>query len=173
MPGDLSHLDARGRARMVGVADKAVTRRVCVARAEVRMAPETLARIAEGTVAKGDVLATARIAAIQAAKRTADWIPLCHPLALDGVEVDLLPDAAASRVVIEVRVEAHARTGVEMEALVAAAAAGLTIYDMCKAVDRGMTLERVRLVSKSGGKSGGWERADEAPQGVGAASPGG
>jgi cyclic pyranopterin phosphate synthase len=89
MPGDLSHLDARGRARMVGVADKAVTRRVCVARAEVRMAPETLARIAEGTVAKGDVLATARIAAIQAAKRTGDWIPLCHPLALDGVEVDM------------------------------------------------------------------------------------
>ena len=163
MPSELSHLDSRGRARMVGVGEKEVTRRVCVARAEVRMAPETLARIADGTVAKGDVLATARIAAIQAAKRTGEWIPLCHPLALDGVDVELRPDAAASRVAIEVRVEAHARTGVEMEALVAAAAAGLTIYDMCKAVDRGMTVERVRLVSKSGGKSGAWTREDEDP----------
>ena len=163
MPADLSHLDARGRARMVGVGDKAVTRRACVARAEVRMAPETLARIAQGKVAKGDVLATARIAAIQAAKRTAEWIPLCHPLPLDGVEVELWPDAQRSRVAIEVRVEAHARTGVEMEALAAAAAAGLTIYDMCKAVDRGMTLERVRLVSKSGGKSGSWARPGEGP----------
>jgi cyclic pyranopterin phosphate synthase len=158
---------------MVGVGDKAVTRRVCVARAEVRMAPETLARIADGTVAKGDVLATARIAAIQAAKRTGDWIPLCHPLALDGVEVELRADAAGSRVAIEVRVEAHARTGVEMEALVAAAAAGLTIYDMCKAVDRGMTVERVRLVSKSGGKSGLWARPGEEPPGGEVASPGG
>ncbi len=170
MPSDLSHLDARGRARMVGVGGKEVTRRVCVARAEVRMAPETLARIADGTVAKGDVLATARIAAIQAAKRTGDWIPLCHPLALDGVEVELCPDAARSRVAIEVRVEAHARTGVEMEALVAAAAAGLTIYDMCKAVDRGMTLEGVRLVSKTGGKSGAWVRPGEEPPG-GAVGP--
>jgi cyclic pyranopterin phosphate synthase len=147
---------------MVGVGDKAVTRRACVARAEVRMAPETLARIAEGRVAKGDVLATARIAAIQAAKRTADWIPLCHPLPLDGVEVELWLDPERSRVAIEVRVEAHARTGVEMEALAAAAAAGLTIYDMCKAVDRGMTLERLRLVAKSGGKSGTWTRPGEA-----------
>jgi cyclic pyranopterin phosphate synthase len=148
---------------MVGVADKPVTRRVCVARAELRMAPETLARIAAGTVAKGDVLATARIAAIQAAKRTGEWIPLCHPLPLDAIEVELRPEAARSRVEIEVRVEAHARTGVEMEALVAAAAAGLTIYDMCKAVDREMTLERVRLVSKSGGRSGSWVRPGEGP----------
>ena len=173
MSPELSHLDARGRARMVGVGDKDVTRRVCVARAEVRMAPETLARIADGTVAKGDVLATARIAAVQAAKRTGDWIPLCHPLALDGVEVDLRADAAGSRVAIEVRVEAHARTGVEMEALVAAAAAGLTIYDMCKAVDRGMTLERVRLVSKRGGKSGVWGRPGEEPPEGDPSSPGG
>jgi cyclic pyranopterin phosphate synthase len=165
MPAELSHLDAAGRARMVGVGEKAVTRRTCVARAEVQMAPETLARIAEGTVAKGDVLATARIAAIQAAKRTAEWIPLCHPLALDGIEVELRPDVARSRVAIEVSVEAHARTGVEMEALVAAAAAGLTIYDMCKAVDRGMTLERVRLVAKRGGKSGAWARPGEDPAG--------
>jgi cyclic pyranopterin phosphate synthase len=173
VPADLSHLDARGRARMVGVGDKAVTRRVCVARAEVRMAPETLARIADGSVAKGDVLATARIAAIQAAKRTGEWIPLCHPLALDGIQVELRPDPAGSRVAIEVRVDAHARTGVEMEALVAAAAAGLTIYDMCKAIDRGMTLERVRLVSKSGGKSGVWERPGEESPGGGPAPPGG
>jgi len=170
VPAELSHLDARGRARMVGVGDKAPTRRTCVARAEVRMQAETLAQISEGTVAKGDVLATARIAAIQAAKRTAEWIPLCHPLPLDGIDVDLRPDAARSRVAIEVRVDAHARTGVEMEALVAAAAAGLTIYDMCKAVDRGMTVERVRLVSKSGGKSGTWSRPGEEPP---AGSPGG
>ncbi len=163
MPADLSHLDAQGRARMVGVGEKAVTRRACVARAEVRMAPETLARIAEGTVAKGDVLATARIAAIQAAKRTAEWIPLCHPLPLDGIEVELRPDVARSRVAIEVSVAAHARTGVEMEALVAAAAAGLTIYDMCKAADRSMTLDRVRLVAKTGGKSGTWVRPGEEP----------
>jgi cyclic pyranopterin phosphate synthase len=158
---------------MVGVADKPVTRRVCVARAELRMAPETLARITAGTVAKGDVLATARIAAIQAAKRTGEWIPLCHPLSLDGIEVELRPEAARSRVEIEVRVEAHARTGVEMEALVAAAAAGLTIYDMCKAVDRGMTLERLRLVSKSGGESGCWVRPGEDPQSDSADPPGG
>jgi cyclic pyranopterin phosphate synthase len=162
MPAELSHLDAQGRARMVAVGGKPITRRACTARAEVRMAPETLARIAEGRVAKGDVLATARIAAIQAAKRTADWIPLCHPLPLDAIEVELRPDAPRSRIEIEVRVEAHARTGVEMEALVAASAAGLTIYDMCKAADRSMTLERVRLVSKSGGKSGSWLRPGEA-----------
>jgi len=153
---------------MVRVGDKPVTERACVARAEVRMAPATLARIADGTVAKGDVFATARIAAVQAAKRTGEWIPLCHPLPLDGVDVELRANAERSCVEIEVRVEAHARTGVEMEALVAASAAGLTIYDMCKAVDRGMTVERVRLVAKRGGKSGSWERPDEAP----AAEPG-
>ena len=173
MPAELSHLDAEGRARMVGVGEKEITRRACVARAEVRMAPETLARIAEGRVAKGDVLATARIAAIQAAKRAAEWIPLCHPLPLDGVEVDLRADPERSRIAIEVRVEAHARTGVEMEALVAASAAGLTIYDMCKAADRGMTLERVRLVSKSGGKSGAWARPGEGPPEGTHGAPGG
>jgi cyclic pyranopterin phosphate synthase len=148
---------------MVRVGEKPVTQRACVARAEVRMAPATLARIAEGTVAKGDVFATARIAAVQAAKRTADWIPLCHPLPLDGVEVELRANAERACVEIEVRVEAHARTGVEMEALVAASAAALTIYDMCKAVDRAMTVERVRLVAKRGGKSGTWERPGEPP----------
>jgi cyclic pyranopterin phosphate synthase len=157
----LSHLDARGRARMVDVAAKAVTRRECVARAEVRMASATAALISEGRLPKGDVLATARIAGIQAAKRTHEWIPLAHPLALDAVSVDLAPEAGAGRVRIEARVRAHARTGVEMEALVAVAAAGLTIYDMCKAIDRGITLEGVRLVRKSGGKSGTWQRMGE------------
>ena len=171
MPADLSHLDARGRARMVGVADKPVTRRACVARAEVHMAPATLARIADGTIAKGDVFATARIAAVQAAKRTGEWIPLCHPLPLDGVDVELAANAARSCVEVEVRVEAHARTGVEMEALVAASAAALTIYDMCKAVDRAMTVERVRLVAKRGGKSGLWERPGEPAAEAAEASP--
>ena len=155
---ELSHIDAQGSARMVDVADKAITRRVCVARGEVRMAPETLARISEGSLPKGDVLATARLAGIQASKRTAEWIPLCHSLPLDGVDIDLVPDTAGSRVCIEARAQAHARTGVEMEALVAVAAAGLTVYDMCKAVDRGMEIGSVMLVSKSGGERGEWKR---------------
>ena len=159
--GGLSHLDRRGRARMVDVTAKAVTRRECVARAEVRMASATAAMISEGRLAKGDVLATARIAGIQAAKRAHEWIPLAHPLPLDAIRVELWPDADEGCVRIETRVLAHARTGVEMEALVAAAAAGLTLYDMCKAVDRGMTLERLRLVRKSGGKSGTWRRIGE------------
>jgi cyclic pyranopterin phosphate synthase len=157
----LSHLDERGRARMVDVGDKEVTARECVARAAVRMAPETLAAISEGRTPKGDVLAVARIAGVQAAKRTADWIPLAHPLPLDLVEVELRPDPASSCVHVEARVRARARTGVEMEALVAATAAGLTLYDMCKAIDRGMTLDAVRLVSKRGGKSGEWRRPGE------------
>ena len=162
MARTLSHLDSRGRARMVDVGEKPVTQRVCVARAEVRMAPETLARITEGSIPKGDVFATARLAGIQAAKRTDEWIPLCHSLPLDGVEVVLRPDAERHLVAIEARAEAHARTGVEMEALVAVAAAGLTLYDMCKAIDRGMSLEGVRLVRKRGGKSGEWVRPGEA-----------
>jgi cyclic pyranopterin phosphate synthase len=161
MAEELSHLDAKGRARMVDVGEKPITRRVCVARGEVRMAPETLARISEGTLPKGDVLATARLAGIQAAKRTDEWIPLCHSLSLDAVEIGLVPDPAGSRVVIQARAQAHGRTGVEMEALVAVSAAGLTIYDMCKAIDRGMTLGEVQLVSKSGGKSGEWTRSPE------------
>jgi cyclic pyranopterin phosphate synthase len=161
MAGELSHLDAQGRARMVDVGAKPITRRECVARGEVRMAPETLARISQGTVPKGDVLATARLAGIQAAKRTDEWIPLCHSLPLDAVEVELTPDAQGSRVVIQARALAHWRTGVEMEALVAVSAAGLTIYDMCKAIDRGMTLGDVQLVSKSGGKSGEWTRSTD------------
>ena len=157
----LSHLDAQGRAHMVDVADKPVTPRVCVARGAVRMAPETLAQIAEGRIAKGDVLATARIAGIQAAKRTDEWIPLCHSLPLDAIDVDLTPEPEHARVRIEASARAHARTGVEMEALVAVSAAALVIYDMCKAIDRGMVVEAVHLVSKSGGKSGTWQRNDD------------
>jgi cyclic pyranopterin phosphate synthase len=158
---ELTHLDSKGRARMVDVGAKPITHRVCVARAELSMAPETLARSVEGRVAKGDVLATARIAGIQAAKRTAEWIPLAHPLPLDAVEVRLDPAPDGTRLRIEARVEAHWRTGVEMEALVAASAAGLTVYDMCKAVDREMVLDRVRLVAKRGGKSGDFARDGE------------
>ncbi len=157
----LSHIDERGRAQMVGVGDKPVTHRVCVARGEVRMAAETLACIAEGRVPKGDVLLTARLAGIGAAKRTDEWIPLCHSLPLDIIEIELTPDPAGPRVLIQARVETHARTGVEMEALVAVSAAGLAIYDMCKAIDREISIGAIRLLSKSGGKSGSWERPDE------------
>lgn len=161
MKDRLTHLDGEGRARMVDVGEKPVTHRACVARGVVRMNPDTLARIAEGRIPKGDVLATARIAGIQAAKRTGEWIPLCHPLPLDAVVVELEPDPTDACVRIEARVETHARTGVEMEALVAVSAAALTLYDMCKAVDRAMTVEGVCLVSKRGGKSGEWRREDE------------
>ena len=159
--GRLTHLDPEGRARMVNVGEKAVTHRRSVARCEVSMRPETLARITGGRIEKGDVMATARIAGIQAAKRTDEWIPLAHPLPIDSVEVLLTPDLEGSRVCIEARVETHWRTGVEMEALVAASAAGLTIYDMCKAIDRGMSVESVRLVAKTGGKSGDYHRPGE------------
>jgi cyclic pyranopterin phosphate synthase len=166
MSDALTHLDDRGRARMVDVGEKAVTHRVCVARCEVHMAPATLARIVGGEVAKGDVLATARIAGIQAAKRAADWIPLAHPLPLDAVSVELTPSPeggskGAAALCIETVVETHWKTGVEMEALVAASAAALTVYDMCKAVDRGMSVEAVRLIEKRGGKSGTWRRPGE------------
>jgi len=159
---ELTHLDERGRARMVNVGEKPITHRTCVARCEVRMSADTLARITGGTVPKGDVLATARIAGIQAAKRTDEWIPLAHPMPLDSVEVTLEPDPEGQAIRIETRVQAHWRTGVEMEALVAASAAGLTIYDMCKAIDRDMRVDGIRLVSKSGGKSGEYVRSGEA-----------
>ena len=161
MSDPLTHLDARGRARMVDVGGKPITYRVCVARGAVRMSPATLEKIAEGRLPKGDVLATARLAGIQAAKRTDEWIPLCHSLPLDGVELELVPDPPGQRVVIEARARAHARTGVEMEALVAVSAAALTLYDMCKGVDRSMVIEAMHLVSKQGGKSGDWQRADD------------
>lgn len=157
----LTHLDAKGRARMVDVGAKPITRRICVARGAVRMLPSTLARIVEGRIAKGDVFATARIAGIQAAKRTSEWIPLAHPMPLDSVEVVLEPAPDGSGISIEARVLAHWRTGVEMEALVAVGAAGLTVYDMCKAVDRGMVVDAIRLVAKQGGKSGRFIRDGE------------
>jgi cyclic pyranopterin phosphate synthase len=161
MSDRFTHLDERGRARMVEVGAKAVTERICVARAEVHMARSTLDALVAGRTPKGDVLATARLAGIQAAKRTDEWIPLAHPVALDAVHVALEPDLASGCVRIEATARAHGRTGVEMEALVAVSAAGLTLYDMCKALDRGMSVERIRLVAKRGGASGSWRRPDE------------
>ena len=153
-----THVDARGRARMVDVGEKAVTLREAVARGEVRMRRETLRAGVSGSAEKGDVLAVARVAGILAAKRTHELIPLCHPLPIESVRVDLRPEPARSAVVIESRVRVQARTGVEMEALTAVAVAGLTIYDMLKSIDRGMVIGRVRLVEKSGGKSGAYRR---------------
>ena len=159
--GDLTHLDEAGAARMVDVAAKAVTDRRAVARALVRMSPATAAVVAAGDAPKGDVLGVARIAAIQASKRTSDLIPLCHPLPLTRVAVDFALDREAGAVTIEVTAETLARTGVEMEALTAAAVGLLTVYDMCKAVDRGMRIESVRLLEKEGGRSGHFVAADD------------
>jgi cyclic pyranopterin phosphate synthase len=156
---DLTHLDGEGNARMVDVGDKPVTGRRAVARAVVRMAPETAAAVDAGDAPKGDVLGTARIAGIQAAKRTGELIPLCHPLALDHVDVDARVDAGAGTVTLTAEVRVTARTGVEMEAMTAAAVAALTVYDMVKGLERGVTVEDVRLISKSGGRSGDWQRA--------------
>ena len=151
----LTHLDAKGEARMVDVSAKDVTERVALAEGFVVMRPETLALIREGQMRKGDVLATARIAGIMAAKRTHELIPLCHPLALSGIQVEIEP-AGADRLHVTARVKVTGRTGVEMEALTAASVACLTIYDMAKAVDRGMTITGLRLLEKSGGASGDW-----------------
>ncbi|MBR0656693.1 cyclic pyranopterin monophosphate synthase MoaC [Plastoroseomonas arctica] len=148
-----THFDAAGRAAMVDVSDKDCTVRVAIARGRIVMAPETLARIMDGQVGKGDVLGVARLAGIMAAKRTAELIPLCHPLMLSKVSVELTP-AAPDAVEIEAMVKLTGQTGVEMEALTAVTIAALTVYDMCKAADRGMRIEAVRLVHKSGGKSG-------------------
>jgi len=149
-----THFDGKGQAHMVDVGAKDVTHRVARAAGRIAMQPETLARIRAGTVAKGDVLLVARVAAIAASKRTADLIPLCHPLPLTRVAVEFSFDEEQPAVGIEVTAETIARTGVEMEALTAATAGLLTIYDMCKAVDRGMRIEGVRLLEKSGGRSG-------------------
>jgi cyclic pyranopterin phosphate synthase len=150
----LSHIDDAGRARMVDVTDKDITDRVAEARGRIVMQPETLALLLRGEIAKGNVLTTAQIAGVMAAKRTHELIPMCHPLLLTGIKVDLTPDEAASAVEITASVKTTGKTGVEMEALTAVTVAGLTVYDMCKAVDRGMRLEDVRLVAKSGGASG-------------------
>jgi indole-3-glycerol phosphate synthase len=155
--GGFTHLDAEGRARMVDISDKLESDRVAIAGARVVMRPETLERIRSGDVAKGDVLAVARLAGIMAAKRTAELIPLCHPLALTSVEVDLECVSERSAVEITATCKLRGRTGVEMEALTAASVAALTVYDMCKAVDRGMVVTDLRLLRKSGGKSGNWE----------------
>lgn len=154
MADKLSHLDDEGRAHMVDVGDKAVTRRTATAEARIEMEPETLRLILDGDMPKGDVFAVARLAGIMAAKKTADLIPLCHPLALSAVEVELLPDTANHAVDIRATCRLDGKTGVEMEALTAASVAALTVYDMCKAVDRGMRISGVRLVHKAGGKSG-------------------
>ncbi|WP_462381641.1 cyclic pyranopterin monophosphate synthase MoaC [Pseudomonas sp. Marseille-QA0892] len=149
----LTHLDAQGRANMVDVTDKEVTSREALALATVRMQPATLAMIVDGAHPKGDVFAVARIAGIQAAKKTSDLIPLCHPLMLTSVKVELQA-VGDDTVRIEARCKLAGQTGVEMEALTAASVAALTIYDMCKAVDRGMVIQEVRLLEKKGGKSG-------------------
>ncbi|MCK9381429.1 MAG: cyclic pyranopterin monophosphate synthase MoaC [Sulfuritalea sp.] len=152
----LTHFDGGGKAHMVDVGIKAETRRVARAQGRIRMAPATFALIAGGSAKKGDVLGIARIAAIQASKRTSDLIPLCHPLALTRVAAEFTLDAKGHRVTIEVTAETVGRTGVEMEALTAVSVGLLTIYDMCKAADRGMIIEDIRLLEKAGGKSGNW-----------------
>jgi len=160
---ELTHFDPKGAAHMVDVAAKASTHRIAVARGRISMLAATLAVIAQGDAKKGDVLGIARVAAIQAAKRTADLIPLCHPLALTKVSVDFELDTAGAAVNCTAQVETVGRTGVEMEALTAVTVGLLTIYDMCKAIDRGMRIESVALAEKRGGKSGTW-LADPAPR---------
>jgi cyclic pyranopterin phosphate synthase len=152
----LSHIDDAGRARMVDVTAKDETLRVAVARGRVIMQPETLRLLLRGEIAKGNVLTTAQVAGTMAAKKTSELIPMCHPLLLTGIDVDLTPDEAMSAIEITATVRTTGKTGVEMEALTAVSVAALTVYDMCKAVDRGMHVDGVRLVSKTGGKSGDW-----------------
>ena len=161
MTSPLTHFDAHGQAHMVDVAAKADSHRVALATGSIRMLPATLALISAGHAKKGDVIGIARIAAIQAAKRTAELIPLCHPLPLTRVAVDFEIDAAASAIHIRVQAETVGRTGVEMEALTAVQVGLLTIYDMCKAADRGMVMDNVRLLEKRGGKSGHWRAEDD------------
>jgi cyclic pyranopterin phosphate synthase len=154
----LTHLDERGRARMVDVSDKDVTRREATARAVVSMQPETARLISSGGVAKGDVLAVAQVAGVMAAKRTPDLIPLCHPLPITGVDMTFDLDVDHARLEIRATVRVTGRTGVEMEALTAASVAALTVYDMCKAVDRAMSIGPIELLHKAGGKSGEFVR---------------
>ncbi|MBT8406876.1 MAG: cyclic pyranopterin monophosphate synthase MoaC [Deltaproteobacteria bacterium] len=151
---ELTHFDKSGQARMVDVGTKSVTERRAVARGKIRMQPETLQLVIESDVKKGDVLGVARLSAILAAKRTSELIPLCHPLRLTSITLDFTPDPEKSEIIIQATVNAKDRTGVEMEALVAVSTAALTIYDMCKSYDRGMIIDDIRLLEKSGGKSG-------------------
>lgn len=154
MTEQLSHIDERGRARMVDVTAKADTTREAVARGAILMRPETLQLVLAGEIAKGNVLTTAQIAGVMAAKKTHELIPMCHPLLLTGIDVELEPDQDISAIRITARVRTTGKTGVEMEALTAVSVAALTVYDMCKAVDRAMRIQDVRLVRKTGGKSG-------------------
>ena len=158
---ELTHFDEEGAARMVDVGGKPETHRVAIASGVVEMAPATLARIKAGDMEKGDVLSIARIAGIQGLKRTSELIPLCHPLRITGVDISFELVESKNIVKIEATVRAHDRTGVEMEALTAVSIAALTIYDMCKAIDRGMRIAEVRLEEKTGGKSGTWKREAE------------
>ena len=156
--GELSHFDETGASRMVDVGDKAVTRRTARASAVVRMSPNTLSLIRDKRAAKGDVLEVARLAGIMATKRTADLIPLCHPLPVESVKIDFSFEGE-QLLCIEATVQVEAKTGVEMESLTAASIAALTVYDMCKAVDRGMSIGPIQLEEKSGGRRGNWRRA--------------
>ena len=157
----LSHVDRHGRARMVDISDKDETKREAVARGVITMRPETLRLIQQGSVPKGDVLAAARLAGVMAAKRVPDLIPLCHPLLLTSAEIEFTPMEESGRLDIESRVRITGRTGAEMEALAAVAVAALTVYDMCKAIDRAMVISSIRLVAKKGGKSGTYRRPGE------------
>jgi cyclic pyranopterin phosphate synthase len=159
MADDFSHFDAEGRAHMVDVGGKAITERLAVASGSIRMQAETLAMILQGGHQKGDVLGVARIAGIMGAKRTAELVPLCHPLPLTKVGIEFEPDGRHNHILCTATAKTRGQTGVEMEALCAVQVALLTIYDMCKAVDRGMVIDTVRLEQKSGGKSGHWRRA--------------
>ena len=159
MPDELTHIDSEGRLRMVDVSGKETTWREARAEAFVSLSGQTLARISCGEIPKGNVYEAARLAGIMAAKRTWELIPLCHPLQLTGIEVDFFPDTKNNEIRIASRVKTNDRTGVEMEALVAVTHAALTIYDMCKAIDRGMTIREARLTFKTGGKSGTFERS--------------
>jgi cyclic pyranopterin phosphate synthase len=162
MSGELlTHLDEDGRARMVDVGAKPETDRVATARAIVRMTPKTAAAVAAGDAPKGDVIGTARLAAIQAAKRTDEWIPLAHTLPLSSVDVDVDVDVEAGTVIVTVTARVYARTGVEMEAMVGCAAGALCVYDMVKGVERGVVVERVELLYKSGGRTGTWRRDEQ------------
>lgn len=157
---ELTHIDSEGRVRMVDVTEKDAGSRRATARGRVTLRPETLGAILEGTTRKGNVMETARIAGVMAAKKTADLIPMCHPLAVTHVQVDFSPDRAEGAIFIEASVRIVGRTGVEMEALTAVSIAALTIYDMCKSMDREMTISDIRLIEKSGGKSGTFVRTE-------------
>ncbi len=159
---ELTHFDKQGNARMVDVGDKAVTHRVAIAEGRILLKAQTLQTILAGESAKGDVLGVARLAGIMAAKRTAELIPLCHPIGLSSIDLSFEPDRDPPTVVCRSRAEVNAKTGVEMEAITAVQIALLTIYDMCKAMDRGMVIDNIRLIEKSGGRSGTWRRQENA-----------